>query len=198
MMSSEIARLKKHIRQLEKELAEERARKPSRTSKAAKTLIAFLSFALGCLGLLIFWPRMTVDPGGDLDVVGRKMSFKVTNTGFTTLHEVQPILGLCQIAFGGKLDPKYQCGGPLGSKLLPAMLKIGTLTMDEKQSFRFDDGFQNTPNEPFAADISVIIRYEPAYLSWLCLALTCEKEFRFETRDEQGGKISWQSKSTKH
>src|SRR5437879_191118 len=83
---------------------------------------------------------VTVDPEGDLDVVGRKMAFKVTNTGFTTLHEVQPVLGLCQIAFGGKLDPKYQCGGPLGSKLVPAMLKIGTLTMDEKQSFRFDDG----------------------------------------------------------
>jgi hypothetical protein len=157
-MSSEIARLKKHIKRLEKELAEEHTRKPSRTSKAAKAFIAFLSFALGCLGLLVFWPRMTVDPEGDLDVAGRKMAFRVTNTGLTTLHEVQPIVGLCQIAFGGKLDPKHRCDGPLGSKLVPTMLKIGTLTMDEKQSFRFDDALlRTTPNEPFAADMSVII-----------------------------------------
>jgi hypothetical protein len=61
-VSSEIQKLKSHIKSLEKKLSDERARRPSRFSRAANVVITLLSLALGAVSLLVFWPRMTVDP----------------------------------------------------------------------------------------------------------------------------------------
>jgi hypothetical protein len=198
MSSSKIRRLEAHIKALEKRLADEKSRKPSRFSKTAGAIITVLGLLLGCAGLSVFWPRLTVDPEGEIDLkAGRAMVFKVQNTGFLTLHDVQPLLGLCQINIGSRPDPSHICPGPLGSRMIPTYMRIGTLSMDEKSSFRLDDLFNGKPpDDDFAADISAIIEYRPAVVGWMiCALLPCQKEFRFQTRKELDGKLSWQARS---
>jgi hypothetical protein len=194
-MSSEVRRLKKHIESLEKRLREEKSRRPTRFSKTTGAIITGLGLLLGLAGLLVFWPRITVDPDGDIDLANqRAMAFKVTNTGFLTLNDVQPLLGLCQMSFGKGFDASFKCSGSISSRLKPLPARVGTLSMDERASFRFDDLIDG-PAPDFKADISVIIEYRPAFVGWICNWTACEKEFRFQTRNEIGGKLSWQARS---
>jgi hypothetical protein len=191
---SELQKAKRHVKQLEKKLSAERLRKPRLLSKASNWLVTIVGLLLGAVAL--FWPRITVEPETQVERTGKPMAFKVTNTGWLTLHDVQPLFGLCQLTYGRPFDKFYVCDGPLRSKLRPTTLRAGTLSMDEKFSFRFDDAIDIESAEFTGADLSVIIQYRPALIGWVCNLVECEREFRFQTRKEVDGKFSWQARSS--
>jgi hypothetical protein len=87
---------RKRIKWLESQLAKSRQRKPM-----GGGFLAWISVISFVVGLLFFWPRMTVEATGPIDPKNpRPIPFKLTNAGFVSLVDVQPVLGVCQIIGG--------------------------------------------------------------------------------------------------
>ena len=150
---------------------------------------AVILFLLGVSGLSVIglWPRLTVDPGGQIDPITLSpIQFTITNTGFLSLSNVRPMLGICQLGFGRPLDSSFRCESPIPSKLVPRAWFARTLARDERHTIRLDDLFNVNPSLPFTgADISIAFSLD----LWFIPRPT--KEFRFVTRLERDGKFSW-------
>jgi hypothetical protein len=161
----------------------------SRLKQAAEWLLGMATVGGFVVGLLIFLPRVTVSSPVTTDPDARSpIPFEITNSGYLPLYDVKPMLGLCEI----HSQPAKRIGtsnGPLLTKFAPSFWQQKSLTMDERATVRFDDVFEFPPPSKFGgADISIIVSYRP----WI-LPFMREKEFRFITRQELDGKISWLS-----
>jgi hypothetical protein len=188
--------LRKRVKYLVKKIAS--SERPSIFWKVWSLISTPLNFGLAMLSLLVFWPRMTVDAENQIDPANpHPIMFKVTNTGLLTLRDVKPMLGICQ--YGAKVNSlETRCNGALRSRLVPLLLHAGTLQSDEKDSFRLDDVFNLLPGVRLeGADISIVINYNLPAFNFICVyVVSCEAEFRFITREEADGKLSWQSRSS--
>ncbi|MGO8952084.1 MAG: hypothetical protein ACLP1W_19250 [Rhodomicrobium sp.] len=163
----------------------------STLKKISAALVATVGFVAAAV---TFLPRVTVDPEGSLDPSSPyPISFRITNTGIIPLSDVQPILGICEFVVDIPKRMVDRCNGPLQSKLVPfpaSIWHVNRLAMDEKYSIRLDDFLKIASSATFGgANISIIIEYRP----WI-LPLHREKEFRFITRLESDGKLSWLSR----
>jgi hypothetical protein len=144
------------------------------------------------VGLLIFLPRVTVEPAGQIDPSSPyPIPFTIINTGIIPLMNLQPAVGLCSVTLTMEKKPPQSppdsCAGSLGTRFVMPQWFIRKLSMDERHVVRFDDVFDITEGVKLAAaDISIIIQYDP----WM-LPIRREKEFHFATRFEKDGKLSW-------
>lgn len=156
--------------------------------KIADNLVATFLALVTLAGLVVFWPRLTVEPGGQTDPSNpHPIVFTITNTGIIPLENVQPALGLCELSFGEPRNPIDRCVSPLGTKLVFVPWAVKKLSMDEKHQIRLDDFLGGAPGAKFgAADISIAVSYNPWFFP-----IRREKEFRFVTRVENDGKLSW-------
>ncbi|WGR67848.1 MULTISPECIES: hypothetical protein [unclassified Bradyrhizobium] len=178
---------RKHIKWLEDQLAKERKRKGSRRAAVFFGTIAIVGFVLS---FQFLWPRMTLDadPSSFDPRDPHPLQFKLTNTGFISLNDVQIDLGLCFVQTDGpliRIDP-IPCSP---TWLRFAQLHVDTRTRDQKYTFRIDDALTaEKPVSLTAADFILKVNYRPGY--WPTL---WETQFRFFTRPERDGKLSWQS-----
>jgi hypothetical protein len=142
------------------------------------------------LGAVVLWPRVTIEPDeGQIDPSHPyPIAFKITNTGFVQLRDVQPFIGICEFWTGEPKNLPERCIGSLGSKFAMPQWRVGWLARDEPTKVRFDDLFKITGTAKFgAADISVGVEFYIWYIPWLRIPI----EYRFQTRLEQDGKLSW-------
>lgn len=161
-------------------------------SMPGKILTGILTFCT-LLGVIVLWPRMTVDPEGYSDPSQSSfLSFRLTNTGTITLTNVQPVLYPCSVRFRHPKNPPSDsrghptCNGPFKDGFSPPTWHTKALSMDEKQTLRFDDYVNQLGLIIEYADVAIGIKYQPWILPW-----TSEKQFRFVTRKEPDGKLSW-------
>jgi len=149
----------------------------------------FAGFLAICtiVGLIVFWPRLIVEAVGQIDPLRPfPITFKITNTGFIPLESVQPAIGLCDFWTGSPKNLPDQCNGPLGSYQMRQWF-VSTLARDETTEVRLDDLFNIIPPAQFgAADISIKVAFNP----WI-VPIHWQREFRFQTRPERDGKLSW-------
>ena len=154
-------------------------------SKPFPNLVTFLSIVGTLVGILIvFWPRVTVESEkSSIDPLNPyAIPFVITNTGFLPLTNVQPAVGVCESGEPQALEDL--CKGSLQKRLAFKGWFIKKMRMDDKYTMRLDDGLKF---EKFGgANISIVITYQPWFL-WFSM----EKEFRFFTRLEEDGTISW-------
>jgi len=150
----------------------------------------FAGFLAICtiVGLIVFWPRLIVEAVGQIDPLRPfPITFKITNTGFVPVESVQPAIGLCDFWTGSPKNLPDQCNGPLGSYLQMPQWFVSTLARDETTEVRLDDLFNIIPPAQFgAADISIKVAFNP----WI-VPIHWQSEFRFQTRLERDGKLSW-------
>lgn len=160
--------------------------------------IGLIGTILGILlGLVVFLPRVTVEPTAQIDPLKpAPIFFTITNTGIIPLYNVQPMIGLCilRIAREGKHpenfpDEEERCNGRREPRIIMPFWFVKVLSMDEKSVVRLENGlFVNIPQPAKfdGADIAIIVEYQP----WL-IPLRREKEFRFVTKVENTGVFSW-------
>jgi len=148
---------------------------------------AFLAFCT-ILGLIALWPRVVVDPEQQIDPSNpHPISFKITNTGFIPLWNLQPGFGLCEFDASPPHDLPDRCKGPLGTIFINDHWAVAELARDETIQLRLDDLFSVEPPSIFgAADISIVLSFNPWFLP-----VTRKAEFRFQTHVEKDGKLSW-------
>jgi hypothetical protein len=155
-------------------------------------ITATFSFVVTAIGLaaaiVTFLPRMTVEPGGQIDPASPyPISFTITNTGIIPLTNVQPGFGICEFYSGEPENRPDRCDGLLTSKLVKPQWLVKRLNVDEKHVIRFDDMFNIQPPAKFGfANIAVTIDYNPWFLPW-----RLNPQFRFITRLERDGKLTW-------
>lgn len=162
---------------------------PSRVKRAVEWLLGVATVGGFVVGLVAFLPRVTVSSPNTTDPdTYPPISFEIINSGYLPLNDVSPMLGICTI-YAQPAKSRGTCNGPLLTRLAPSFWTQKSMMMDERATVRFDDVFNFRPPSKFGgADISIIVRYMP----WI-LPFTREKEFRFITRQEPDGKISWLS-----
>jgi hypothetical protein len=149
-------------------------------------------FSAGLIGfasaIATLLPRLTIDPDAGDTVKPLATTFRIKNTGFIPLSNVQPMIGVCTfklgtIEFGG--STQNSCGGSLKRiSYINKMWFAKWLTMDETLVLRIDDMI--TGVNFLGADISIAVEYQPWIFPW-----TQTFEFRFETRKEVDGTWTW-------
>jgi hypothetical protein len=163
--------------------------KPKRAFSIASKLFAGLLAFCTFLGIIVLWPRVTVEPEGQIDPLSPSaISFKITNTGFVTLRAVRPFVGICTFVIGKPTNPPERCTGALRSRLMNPEWPIHWLARDETTKIRLDDIFPVNATSKFGgADISVGVNFYIGIIPWLDVPI----EYRFQTRLEPDGKFSW-------
>src|SRR5258708_29477003 len=86
-----------------------------------RTMLEVIVSLIGIvLGLVVFWPRMTVEAKSEIDSAEpRAISLKITNTGLIQLRDLQPTFGLCELSIGDAPAITNDCNGPLMTRLAP-------------------------------------------------------------------------------
>lgn len=155
-----------------------------RIYKVVVYIVAIIGLAAS---IVTFLPRITVDAGVQIDP-GKPypIPFTITNAGVVPITSVQPAIGLCSFW----TEPKTQsgtCEKSLATRLVMPQWFVHELKKDEKHVIRLDDLFRIAHPARFGgADISIVISY---YL-WI-IPFQREIEFRFVTRKEIDGMLSW-------
>jgi hypothetical protein len=140
------------------------------------------------VGLVVFLPRVTVDIGELTDPSNAyTITFVITNAGIIPLKNVQPILGIGMLISGPPQIVPDGWDGPFQSRIKFTPWLTKWMAADEKYEIRLDDAIHFGPNVKFGgAHISIGVEYQPWFLP-----LTRTKEFRFFTRLEPNGRLTW-------
>jgi hypothetical protein len=144
--------------------------------------------ALSGISAIALWPRVTVEPGGQIDPTqASPIYFTIANGGLIPLWNVKPRLGICEIQVGEPTDLVDRCEKGILSALVPTSWFASSLAMDEKQTLRLDDAIKIAAPMKFGgANISIGVEYQPWFIP-----IRRNKEFRFSTKLERDGKMSW-------
>lgn len=165
---------------------------------SAWTIFGGVALLLGLAASVItFLPRMTVEVRPIDPMEPHKTEITIANTGYVTLKNVKPTVGLCSLLIKDITHlPEFGCDDKRGVRLLPAedAWFPKQLNTDEKYTIRLDDlldAFPTThigkPSDFQGADITVIVDYEVRIIPFI----RREAEFRFFTRKEKDGKLLW-------
>lgn len=144
----------------------------------------------GYVAVLTLLPRVTIKSASDLDPATTSpiIPFTIGNTGFIALYDVQPMVGICSIDVAGARVPVRfagpNCNGPLRARISPPNWKASRLEVDEKYQIRLDDAFKGVTITN--AEISIVVEFQ----IWF-YPQRIRKEFRFSTRKEANGKLTW-------
>lgn len=138
------------------------------------------------VGLAVFWPRFTIEPAAPFDpATPAPATFRIANTGLIPLRNLQPSLGICQMASDSmRANPNHKCLGEIASKFKFIPWFRPWLAIDEKYDIAIEELFEGLSIG--YADIAISVAYNPWHLP-----ITLEKQFRFETRKLSDGKMYW-------
>jgi hypothetical protein len=154
-----------------------------RTKQFGGGFVAVVGFVAA---LVTFLPRITVEPGGQIDPLKPyPIPFTITNTGIIPLFNVQPAIAVCKIYSG--IPSARECNGNLKGGFIFAPWFSKRLWMDEKYTIRLDDAFKFVEAPSF--DISIVVEYEPWFLR-----IKQKKEFRFFAKTERDGSLTWMAR----
>ena len=154
-----------------------------------------ISLIVGCLALA---PRLSVEASNSIDPAQPfPIKFTITNTGYVTLRNVQPSVGLCKYLYSKAVGDEpitvrskaSTCGGETLAHLTLSDDFARQLVPGEPLQIRVDDTFRTYfgPGQIFvSADISILVEYRVWFIPW-----TKHDERRFVTRKEADGRLSW-------
>lgn len=151
-------------------------------------------------GVLAFLPHVVVEPVTPTEFDSSSpsaLSFVIANTGPIPLTDVQPTLGVCRI-LGGQQPQEIsdRCPETLPELHFQQWL-ARKLRVDERYTIRLDDVIAvPKTSRPWhflsAADLSIVVHFYPWFLAFRPFNL--EREFRFKTKLEADGKLSWEAR----
>jgi hypothetical protein len=144
----------------------------------------------GATAAVTLLPGVTVDPEGPIDPANPyPISFKIADANFIPLNNVNVYLEICYVA-AAPAPAAQRCQPPYKTRLFKAGWRDHSLAIDRQFTVTLDDFMRLREPEKFGgADISIIVEYQP----WN-FPIRQEKEFRFATELELGGKLSWASR----
>jgi hypothetical protein len=167
--------------------------------RISSTIPPFLTWAAVVLtlasGIIVFFPRLTVDPSGPYDPLNPSpITFTIANTNIVPLRDVHLGIGVCYI---GEDDPNRppppHCNGPITISIIwhPQWF-LRWLDSDEKDQIAIEDVLKRRePAKQFEdADITIIIQYTPWQFPSVW-PFRRERQFRFITTRRSDGKIHW-------
>src|ERR1700716_1025305 len=118
-------------------------KKPRRMFLIIGKLFAAVLVFCSLLALLVFWPRVVVESDSPFDPASpHPIAFKITNTGFVALRDIQPALGICALWFGEPKNLPDRCAGSLGDRFAMPQWRANWLNRDETLKIRLDDLIQ--------------------------------------------------------
>ena len=173
-------------------LPQESPRKSRRYWSIFLRALGGMTFCLGlAASVATFLPRITVDSPPQIDPLSPyPIPFTITNIGLVPLVNVQPAIGICELWTKRTSESSHDsrpCEGSIRGRIMMDKWFIKELRADERHLIRLDDLFHIKPPARFGgADISIIVSYQP----WL-IPFKREFEFRFFTREEKDGTLSW-------
>jgi hypothetical protein len=160
--------------------------------KGIAAIAGTIAAVVGFLSALVtFLPRLTVEPAGQIDPSSPyPISFTIANIGIVPLSEVQPALGVCDIIYGEPKNLPERCV-KIGTFLMFDPWAVKVLAADERYTIQLDEAL-NIKAKFGAADIAIKIGYYPWKLTSWPFRIT--REFRFQTRLGDEGKLSWKAR----
>ncbi len=158
-------------------------------------IVGGIALAIGLpASVVTFLPRISVDVRPIDPAEPHKTEITIANTGHVSLKNVKPAVGLCRLLIKDITHlSEVGCDDKRRVRLLRDKDEWFSkqLDVDEKYSIRLDDLLEEFPilnveksSDFQGADITVIIGYEV----W---TFPRETEFRFFTRKEKDGRLSW-------
>ncbi|MGB5873585.1 MAG: hypothetical protein WBG01_09840 [Bacteroidota bacterium] len=151
-------------------------------------LLGIATLLGGMSAAVSFLPRVSISYSSPVDPVNPFSAlFTVKNDNFIPLYNVTAYVGIGQIAMApAQIDPERI--PTLKSRITRPRWKWNELRMDEQVTISPAEMFAITDStvKLNGADIGIIIIYNP----WLW-PFRQEKVFRFITRPEKNGRLSW-------
>jgi hypothetical protein len=177
--------------------------KPQWWKRNWKRALAIGAFVVGAVGfasaIVTFLPRFAVDAPSPFDSLQPlSLPFTITNNSIIPLWDVQPYVGLCAVVFWGPKTGEviwkgeHPCDGPLDVLFRNPNLFVRRFTTDEKLVVHIEDIIRpiiqrmNNDRRMKSAVISIVLEFQPWFIPW-----QTTKQFRFSTREEPDGKLSW-------
>jgi hypothetical protein len=167
-----------------------------------KVIAAIASFVVASVGfasaVVTFFPRFAVDAPGPFDPLQPpSMPFTITNNSIIPLWDVQPYIGICKFVWGPEfgevtLKSDHPCDGPLDVLFRNPEMFVRRFTTDERLVVRIEEAFRppypirDNHNRMKSAVISIVLEFQPWFIPW-----HSTKQFRFSTRKEADGELSW-------
>jgi hypothetical protein len=192
---------KRQLKQIEQQLPLKKTTAHwSRTQKfvvgALTITAAVIGIVAGIVGLL---PRVNVQTSGPFDPLHPfPIPFTITNNGSITLYNVHFFIGLCTFIWGpadsiggATLQSERPCNGPSTTRITNPTWFVQKFEVDQQYVMRYDDIIPHPSTDHgmtiHSAEMSIVIEYQPWDAPWP----TREKEFRYKTRKDEDGKLSW-------
>jgi hypothetical protein len=153
------------------------------------SIVGGIALVLGLAASVVtFLPRLSIEAPPQFDpTTTSPIPFVITNTGFVPLMNVKLGIGICEIGVDlTEFGHPEKCDGSLGFRINQPWWYIKRLGHDEKHVVRLDEILDIQRRVRFAADISIVVIYQPWFLPF-----QREAEFRFLKKEEKDGKISW-------
>ncbi len=164
----------------------------SHLSKFGRAAIAVAATMATLFGVVTFFPGIIVDPVGNIDPAKPSgIRFVVSNNNLYSLRNVQPMLCIEEIWTGEPKNLEDRLNGPIPNRLIPLAWFTKKLDRDEKLTILLEDAYPIKPPAKFGgARISILVEYQ----TWIFPFKKFQKEFRFFTRIENDGQLSWLSR----
>jgi hypothetical protein len=181
-------------------ILQERATMPwSKTKKFVVGALTTMAMIIGIVsGLVALLPRVSVQASAPFDPSHPyPIPFTVTNNGSITLYNVRFFVGLCNLVWGPgygegvTLKSEKPCNGPSDMRITDPTWSRQKFEVDQQHVVRYDDIIPHPSTDNgmrvHSAEISIVVQFQPWIIPWPVR----EKEFRYKTRKDEDGKLSW-------
>ena len=162
-----------------------RTQQPTFLSRMGTRVGAGIALVSALLSFLVLFPRVTVEGLGQIDPEHPNPTFVIGNATIIPLTNVRPTLAPCALLFRdgpGLIGP---CDGYSATVLQSANWAVHKITMDEKHAIQLSDVVKNM-TALRSADLIITVTFNPWFIP-----VDRVKAFRFKTRLESDGKMSW-------
>jgi hypothetical protein len=170
----------------------------SRTKKLFVGSVTVVATVIGIVsGMVTLLPRLDVQSTDRFDPLHPSpIPFTITNSGALSLYNVQFFVGVCKVEWGPRpgatatLRSQNECNGLSEVRFSDPTWHLRGFVVGQKFVIRYDDYMPHPSVNGMrlvSAEISVGAKFNPWKLPWPMR----EIEFRYKTRQEGDGTLSW-------
>ena len=144
----------------------------------------FFSGLLLLGGLVVFWPRISVDPSSMFDSRNPFQStFQVKNDGFFICYSIESTVNLKKVNLPGIT---FHGGGISGA---PGLEEISRLCPNDRSDISLKNTLSSPPFSIISAELYIDLAYKPTWLTWL--PYNFHDSYRFKAERTAQGDYFW-------